>query len=415
MKRLLSLVAPISMLGTLNTFAAEQTPAKDFFPIMAWNTLSRDCPGDKLEQLETMKLAGFNIAGFLTIDELSLAEKVGIQAFVLDDRGHVYDWGKGVDPEVARKNVSSLIEEVKDHPSVFGYYVCDEPTQRDLQGVGVVTRIFRELDPKKWPYVNMLPNSADPHDIGENYEKFLNDFIEAADPNIISVDDYTLMAGIEEKNPGITARYYLNMKQMREAAAKKGIPFWNIILSMPHRSFVEPTLGNMARQVYTSLAYGAKGLSYFCYFTNHSEGSRLGPIDIHGDKTPTWDIVRSLNKDVHGLAPVLNKLTVKRNYFLGKVPIGSEAPPKDAWITNKNPDDPTANPDILVGEFLHENGARYAMLVNLNTKKAVHFHYDIGIAKGIEHVSPRDSVHYPHSPKYVIIGPGMGMLVKIVD
>lgn len=416
MKRFLcSVAALLAMHSTAKVSAADPSVAPDFFPIMAWNTLSRDCPGDKLEQLKIMKECGINIAGFLTIEELGLAEKAGILALVLDDRGHVYNWREGVDPIVARENVSSLVNEVKGRPSVFGYYVCDEPALFSLEGVGVVTKIFRELDPDRWPYVNMLPNSADPSEIGDDYGKFLADFIWHCSPNIMSVDDYSLMAGSEAKNPGITARFYLTMKQMREASLKQGIPFWNIVMSMPHRYFVEPTRGNMARQVYASLAYGARGLSYFCYFTNDSEGSRLGPIDVHGDKTATWDIVRALNKEVHALAPTLNQLTSKRVYFLGKVPMGADAPPADAWVVNTKKHEPSENPNVLVGEFAHKDGSRYVMLVNTDATHPVVLHHDFPGAKEIYHVTAGNGSLRKHTPRYLYLAPGMGVLSKLVD
>ena len=70
---------------TLPAFANKESNPKDFFPIMAWNNMRHAPAGDHLEQLKTMKECGFNIAGFLTLDELPLAEKAGMQAIVLDD------------------------------------------------------------------------------------------------------------------------------------------------------------------------------------------------------------------------------------------------------------------------------------------------------------------------------------------
>jgi len=54
---------------------------------------------------------------------------------------------------------------------------------------------------------------------------------------------------------------------MRRVSLEHGIPFWNFFNTMPFGKHFDPTESQLRWQIYTSLAYGAKGVLYFCYWT----------------------------------------------------------------------------------------------------------------------------------------------------
>ena len=54
--------------------------------------------------------------------------------------------------------------------------------------------------------------------------------------------------------------YFENLSLIREFGLRHGTPPWNIILAAPHLGYRDPTTGELRWQVYTSLAYGMKGI-----------------------------------------------------------------------------------------------------------------------------------------------------------
>src|SRR5947209_288135 len=88
--------------------------------------------------------------------------------------------------------------------------------------------------------------------------------------------------------------YYLR-EEMGAAARKYHLPFWNIVLSVGHFSYREPTAADFKFQVYSSLAYGAKGIAYFTYFAPAVGNYRMAPIDQFGNETANWQNMRYVN------------------------------------------------------------------------------------------------------------------------
>ena len=55
--------------------------------------------------------------------------------------------------------------------------------------------------------------------------------------------------------------------------------------------------------VYTTLAYGGRGLAYFTYFAPPVGGYRAAPVDQFGHETPTWHNLQNVNLQVQKLGP----------------------------------------------------------------------------------------------------------------
>ena len=60
--------------------------------------------------------------------------------------------------------------------------------------------------------------------------------------------------------------YRANLGVMRAASLRVGVPFWNFFKAVQVGDVdSDPTEAQLRWQVFTSLAYGAKGVLYFCY------------------------------------------------------------------------------------------------------------------------------------------------------
>ncbi len=88
------------------------------------------------------------------------------------------------DPEKLNELVQ-VIERVKDHPALECYYLFDEPVAKDIPKVSKLVSLIREIDPKHFCFVNMLPVQGVPGyavpiepgvDPSKTYAKFLKNY-----------------------------------------------------------------------------------------------------------------------------------------------------------------------------------------------------------------------------------------------
>src|SRR5579863_1219674 len=220
---------------------------------MAWNSVANDAA-----VLKKMKDCGLTVAGFVAPKTLDACQAAGLKAIVSDPRCSGYDWTK-VDPAVARSNITSLIAETGNHPAVYGYYLRDEPGAGFFPGLATVASLIRELAPGKWAYINCFPDYAENWQLqATNYQDYLERFVNTVHPTTLSYDNYALM-----DDGGLRQNYWSNLEAMRAVAKKYNLPFWNIVLSIAHFSYREPSAADLRFEVYSSLAYGARGIAYF--------------------------------------------------------------------------------------------------------------------------------------------------------
>lgn len=382
----------VVVFGAMATVQADEP----MFPLMAWG----HTPGDPAV-LKKMRECGITVAGFVPPSALDACRDAGLKAIVADPRTTHYDW-EHVDPAVARANVESLTKEVKNHPAVYGYLLQDEPTASKFAGLAAVAAAVKEFHPGAWPYINLYPNYADMGQLGApDYDTHIKMFIEACKPTALSYDHYAPYEGGKFREG-----YFANLESVRRAALEHSLPFWNIILTTAHFNYRETTDADVRFQMYTSLAYGARGIAFFTYFTPQWGNYRLGPIDQFGNETPTWGKLRTVNLQVAKLAPTLLKLRSDRVYHFGEVPRGAQAPPADSLIE-------TVGGPMLVGEFTHDDGARYLMIVNKSFVKSEACYPKLRAAAKLEQVSPYSGHLQPFDGEGVWLAPGQGVLLRL--
>jgi hypothetical protein len=372
--------------------------AAPFFPVMGWDSVPNDPAVFK-----KMRECGFTVAGFVAPAGLDACHAAGLKAIVSDQRSVGYDW-TNVDPAVARTRVTELIAEVRNHPAVFGYNLRDEPPAGFFKGLKTVSDIVKERHPGAWPYINLFPSYANAGQLGApTYDEYVERFIQECQPPILSYDHYAIFEG-----GGFRNEYFANLESMRRAAVKHDLPFWQIVLSLACLNYRQPTPADMRFQVYTSLAYGARGIAYFKYFSAPVGNFRGGPIDQFGNETPMWHTVQEVNLQIGKLAPTLLKLKSDRVYHFGEVPVGCVGP-DDASLVEA-----IAGP-MLVGDFTHENGDRYVMVVNKDFVNSTTCHPKPRVPIGrLEFVSAYSGALTPYEGEHCWLAPGQGVLLRLV-
>src|SRR5207248_8583638 len=106
--------------------------------------------------------------------------------------------------------------------------------------------------------------------------------------------------------------FWENLAQVRDAAQRHHLPFWNIVLSSPHWRYRDLTEADIRLQVWASLAYSVRGISYYKFVSKELPilnaddlgNWRGGPLNQFEEKTPTWDWLRDTDRQVQNIAPV---------------------------------------------------------------------------------------------------------------
>ena len=338
-----------------------QRVAPEEFAVLAWSWV----PGDA-DTLNEIHACGFNLAGFVAPESLDAVAAAGLKAIVSDPSTHVRDSHVNYEEVRIRPAVQKLVTQTAQHPAVFGYYLRDEPNSRMFPALARYAAAFRQAAPQARCYINLFPNYASSSQLGNaTYEEHLEQFITTVRPSFVSYDHYALM-----EDGSLRDGYFRNLEAVRSAALTHDLPFWNIVLANAHFTYAEPTAAGLCFQAYTTMAYGGRGISYFTYICPATGNYRLAPVDQFGHKTPTWDMLRNVNLQIHALAPTLVKLKSVGVVHHPDVPTGCRGLDQSRHVAELS-----GSGRFVLGEFEGAQGEAYVMVVN----KDLHQSTDFGI------------------------------------
>lgn len=257
-------------------------------------------------------------------------------------------------------DIQELTENFKDHPALWGYFLTDEPGANLFPDFARLNRLLLENDPQHFPYINLFPNYASPGALGTaDYKSHVRSFVEVVGPAILSYDHYALTP--QGDRPG----YFANLELIRSEALRADIPFMQIILATPFPGVRDVTSADLRYQVYTTLAYGAKGISYFTYAVPNVSTFGDGLLDRAGNPTPKWNWAREINLEIAQLGRWLLELRSTGVYFT------HPPEPECAGIERSSLVASASGGRLQLGEFLDEAGQPWLMVVNLDREQAV--------------------------------------------
>ena len=329
------------------------------FPILPWSWTE----GDK-NTFDDIRECGFNLAGFVKPNALETIRKAGLKGIVSDKNTHVTDEAAQLDEKEIVRRVKTLVKLAGKRKSVFGYYLRDEPGAGVYPGLAKWANAYRKADPESLHYINLFPNYASAQQMqAPTYEQYLESYVQTVRPRFISYDHYALM-----DDGSLRTGYFENLEAVRATALRHRIPFWNIVLSNAHFNYAEPSAGGLRFQLYTTLAYGGRGISYFTYITPSSGNYRLAPIDQFGNRTPTWHMLRNVNLQLHRLGPVYLKLQSINVFHHPDIPGGCSDIKTSRWLK-----DTIQGGNLVIGEFEGTDGQPFAMVVNKDLQRSTNF------------------------------------------
>ncbi len=327
---------------------------------------------NQVESYQMMKDMGFTFAngGFPAYSPeeiqkmLECCRKVGLQAMVDDPRIY-HPLQRVKDPNWKEAYAAACAEYVND-PAVYGLGIQDEPRSDYFQSMKDASEIIHKLNPETFVFANLLPTYATTVQLGNpTYEDHLDMYLKTVKPTVLCYDHYALMADGTTRTD-----YFENLDLIRKYAQKYHVIPWNTILSWKHLSFTEPTDAQMRWQVYTSLAYGMKGIMYFVYWAPkewEKDNPNRAIVDYDGQPTRMGKGVKQLNAEMTVLGKTLMQLTSTDVFFTGKIPAGCRKLGDTSIIQLP------ADKDLMLGFFKDKEGADYAMIVNTDAVNPVDF------------------------------------------
>lgn len=259
---------------------------------------------------EEIAAAGFNIVGppcegsrdrESNLRALDVAARHGLRMWIDDPRfsaeqSQYPDW---------EAPLAAAVADYRQHPALDGYFVHDEPTADQFESVAKVVDRLRAADPAHLAYVNLLPDYVLPKGLkADSYADYVERFATGVRPELLSYDYYPF--GKKQQR----SSFFTNLATMRDVAQRHRVPFMLIVQVMPHGPYRNPTEAEISWQVFHALAFGARGISYFAYWTPFNvEGRdewkfRYGLIE-QGKPTLHYFRAARLNRVVRAIAAQL--------------------------------------------------------------------------------------------------------------
>jgi hypothetical protein len=353
------------------------------FTIMMWG----NAPGTPAA-LKRAAECGFNIVGFASPGQLDQIQAAGLKAFV---------W-----PELDK--VESLGKQIGNHAGLAGFVLGSEFSTAEFPEIAGAVAKFKEILPGKTPLLNLCPSYVYPRVLkAESYQDFLDRYVATCKPTMLCYDDYALM------EDGSTASHFWNsLELIRGKALQSGIPFWNVVQASGHLNYRDPTAADLRFQAYATAAYGGKGIVYFTYKA-YPVGNYGGTaVDQYGYETAAWQWLENTNHQIQFLGPTLMKLTSNAVYHFGDIPPSCHGPTANSLVKE-------VAGNVLVGDFTHEDGSRYVLLVSKDLHKNLICDPKFRDASTqVRKVSVYTGELIPMNYDEQFLSPGQGMLLKLV-
>ena len=303
---------------------------------------------------------------------LDLAAKYKLRAMLTSELLHpavLEDAGK-------RAQLDALIDRVKGHSAMEAYFIVDEPGAGAFAGLGRLVAYLRQRDPEHLAYINLFPTYANEQQLGITaasvknpevgypagwqgiepgnkvviaYREHLRQFVEKVKPGLISYDHYHFFKDTD------TPQYFLNLGLIRQAAMEAQRPFLNIIqASIVEKVWRLPKIDELRWLVFTTMAYGGRGISYFTYWGPESYGG----LYQDGKKSPLAGQVAELNTEIEKFGPALMELDSIGAYHTDPLPLGTLGIPGDCPVKV------SATGPLVLGMFAQKGKPSAFMVVN---------------------------------------------------
>ena len=285
------------------------------FPISYWYTVepeqytdSYDAQGNRVYSYEKTKAryqeikdAGFNIATYYghSIDR-SIAENKRIHD-ICEELGLKFIGNVAIADNATR--ISQIKEIFGNSNTYLGEILADEPSATKFDELAEFVDAYKAELPNKEVYINLLPMYAKSNALGTaTYEEHINQYLSKINTKSLSYDFYALL-----EDDAIQVNYFRNADLVRYKTLAVRKPYWLITQAGKLDSRRVPTEVDQRWSVWSAIAGGAKGISYFCYWTPSGETwlDESYMITQNGEKTEMYGYVQKINSDIRTIGKKL--------------------------------------------------------------------------------------------------------------
>lgn len=265
------------------------------------------------------------------LKSLEYADKNNVMYFVRDSRLYDINDANSANPDnylyVTLKEFKEMTSEYSSSPAFAGLVGRDEPWASNFEQIKKVIYYFDEtFDDNKLFYLNSLsyqcPNgwfgsgSTGTVDTDMDLNGYMTRWFESFDTlGYYSYDTYPFVG----TDNAIRTDIFQNYSIARKFSEANGVPFWTFMQAGGNwggdENWRVTNRGEVLWQVNTSLAFGAKGYTWFPYNTPPEnvaspEGDD-GLIGRAGQTTPQWYYAQEANKQALACDHILMKSTYK--------------------------------------------------------------------------------------------------------
>ena len=316
----------------------------------------REAPPQEDARYAQVAKAGFNtIVSYVGPDALALAQRHGLRLAV-----------SKIGLEIgARLSADSLaraeahIERFGDHRALWGYYLGDRLREGRVGDCARVADFVRGSARGRPFYIELLGCDAwaGPALRTADYPRYLDRVIRTVRPPLLVFAHHPFRG--EADSPC----YFENLALVRRAALGHGLPFAQAIRCGQWPTMRELGEGELRWLVYTSLAYGARGIVWWGYWQSR-DGKGRGIVAPDGTPTDRYRWVAALNAEVAALGPHLLRLRSEAVYHTGdRVPAGATRLPPHGLVRA------VGGGSFVVGLFRCGAGQRHLLVVNADYRK----------------------------------------------
>ena len=270
-------------------------------PIVSHWGLNTAYPGSTASQtLQYDVDGGYNLIWASQDETFHVAKQKGLRALVVDPAYWQYQASDlsnptkkaYIDSDTTRLNSTTTVngQQVPNFPAFYGYYLGDEYPASNFAAMGELVNYLRTADPQHATYANIsgLPGQITSQQQVNDYHTYLNQFLTTVRPSLFSYDYYQLtnhFSGTTYVGPSDLNGYLMNLGIVSSAAKQAGIPFMNIVQASRWNAGVRtPNANELRFLVYSTLAYGAQGISYYDWWRRY-DAPLPGQPYYNGDTT----------------------------------------------------------------------------------------------------------------------------------
>ena len=267
-------------------------------PTYAYTNADGSYNADKRRALyEDLKASGMNIVLYNGEVDGSVAENLNVMN-LCSDLGMKFIGGVHQFGETTDERIAAIKENLASNPTYVGEYIVDEPSATAYdEWSGFVKKYMQEI-PGKEPYVNLYPTYS--YNLGTtSYERYIEEYMDKIPSKTVSYDHYGLMT--TEGN--ISSDYYMNLDLVRSKTLDTRKPFWVITQAGSVTGRKQPTEKEQRWTVWSTIAGGSKGISYFCYWTPNDFDDYMVRRD--GTKTDMYNYIQKINADINTIGKKL--------------------------------------------------------------------------------------------------------------